>query len=81
MMTIEVKTFELPEQKPELYFSHTEAYTLISVPAWNWCYLWTISDNDQKDKQQFTEALKGILDDSTAIQITDKVYQFLMTGN
>lgn len=81
MIKTEIKTFELPEQKSELYFSHTETYTLISVPAWNWCYLWTISDNDQKDKQQFKEALKSILGDPASEQMTNRVYQYLMTGS
>jgi hypothetical protein len=61
-----------------VYFSHTEDYTLISIPEWNWCYLWEVSKNDEVAKQECIKALSVPMFEEPAEELTERFYQYLL---
>jgi hypothetical protein len=76
---IEVKTFkEVGNNGVLVYFTKTENYALISIPAWNWCYLWDYSISDEQLKQGCIEALSDPMFREEAEQLTERFYQYLL---
>jgi hypothetical protein len=62
-----------------VYFSHTENYTLISVPDWNWCYLWEMNKNDEVSKEECIKALSGPVFEEPAKELTERFCQHLLS--
>lgn len=76
---IEVKTFkEVGNNGVLVYFSKTENYVIISIPAWNWCYLWDYSLSDEQLKQGCIKALSDPLFPENAEQLTERFYEYLL---
>lgn len=61
-----------------VYFSDTEDYSLINIPAWNWCYLWEVSKDEALAKEECIKALSIPMFEDDAIQLTQRIYEYLL---
>lgn len=84
MERIEVRQFEALKDmlNPNVYLSHTDIFTLISIPDWNWSFLWRITNNDEEVKLIFISALishaSHYFDNESAEKFAEEVYQYLL---
>lgn len=65
----------------EFYFVHTAACILISVPSWNWSFLWEFSKDNELARQELQEAveLKVSTEAEGAEQLSHVIYDYVMT--
>ncbi|XKI14494.1 hypothetical protein GGGNBK_23170 (plasmid) [Sporosarcina sp. ANT_H38] len=63
------------------YFVHTDHYVLISIPVWNWSFMWNFEAySDEELKAACTKALTGPMFFEGAKEITERFYQYLLRG-
>lgn len=77
---VEVKTFEeFGNSGCMVYFLHTEHYTLISIPEWNWSFLWNlIGTDDRIVKKECIKALSVPMFSRDAEALTERIYSYLL---
>lgn len=84
---VEIKHFDLNGYGAlRLFFSHTEDLILISIPEWNWSFLWNLSDNDtiEDDKRHKDELIKALsipMFSKEAKDLTNKIENYLYNKN
>ena len=62
-----------------MYFLHTEHYTLISIPAWNWSFLWNLIGTDDREvKEECIKVLSVPMSLGDAEALTDRIYSYLL---
>jgi len=79
---IEVKEFDkvgiVETQTIKVYFSHTEDFSLISIPEWNWSYLWNIETDDREAIKECTKALNVPMFEEKAEELANRFYRYLV---
>lgn len=68
--------------KVEIYFSNTENFSLISIPNWNFSFLWELKDDDTKltdieNKNKLIKALSVPMFERDATKLSDVISQYL----
>lgn len=80
---VEVKTEIMPIKgygEVKLYFTNTEDFTLISVPDWNFSFLWELKDDDNDNKNNLIKALSVPMFESDATELANIIFQYLWNG-
>lgn len=81
MERIEIKCFDALKERygdPEVYLSHTDTFTLVSIPEWNWSFLWNVSLDDSKAKEQLVKSLLDPMFEDAAEAFVNELYNYLM---
>lgn len=81
MEQIKVKVFDYLKERygiVGIYFSHTEDYTIISIPDWNWCYFWNVYYDDDIAKKECARALSDPMHKEHAEEFAEVIYKYLM---
>lgn len=80
-LKLEVRTFEEFNKygSVSIYFTHTENYTLMSIPAWNWSFMWDFSGyTDDQLKEECIKALSVPMFDQDAEKATERIVKYLL---
>ena len=63
------------------YFVHTDHYVLISIPTWNWSFMWDFEGfDDEQLKEKCIKALSVPMFSEDAAEATERIHQYLLTG-
>ncbi|MED4037042.1 hypothetical protein [Niallia taxi] len=78
-LELEIKAFnEFRNNGCIAYFMNTEHYSLISIPNWNWSYMWDFNKDDITAKEECIKALSEPMFLDDAIEITERFFQYLL---
>lgn len=81
MQKIEARFFDTLKERygnAAVHFAHTDDYTLVAIPEWNWCYLWDVFIEDKLAKKQCVDSLSDPMFPDAAVKLTDEIYDYLM---
>lgn len=77
-LKLEAKTFkEFGNSGCIVYFTHTEHYTLIAIPEWNWSFMWDLNLNDEEQIKNCIKALSVPMFESEAEALAARIYNCL----
>lgn len=74
-LELEIKAFkEFHNNGCIAYFMNTEHYSLISIPNWNWSYMWDFNKDDTIAKEGYIKVLSEPMFLDDAIEITERFF-------
>lgn len=69
----------------KIYLFDTENFSLISIPDWNFSFLWELKDEDtieidNKNKSELIKVLSVPMGERDAIKLSNVISQFMRNG-
>ncbi|WP_100012307.1 YueH family protein [Lentibacillus sediminis] len=80
---LNIKNYEVLKKhfgNVDVYYTDMEDQILVSIPVWNFSYLWNMIKNDNEAKQECLKALSLPMLEEHAIELSNHIYHYIQWG-